>query len=1823
MAFLPKKLTLAIAAAVIALGLAVTPHAHAQMPMTGIGVCNTAPFPFNKNGVPTAEGLNCANHHKADTTNGALVNPTVTGGTFYSPNLLNVILPPGSVTAGSVTGLQPPATSPFGTVHGTVADGGALTTAQTTATNAQAIATGAQTTANAALPAAAAGPLATQTGATPAAAAVSALGFTPYDSANPNRYVPVGTATGSARDAAAALTAEAAAQATANAALPKAGGTMTSSLTLSAGAINVSNGAVTAGPTTGQVVLSGAQAAVNGSAATNRLLRFNTLGVNRWALLADAEAESGSNLGTNLTINAYDDTGNLLFTPLAISRSTGLITNTLAPSVSNNAGMFQIKTTTLTGSGTSLALSSIQAPTDNANMSNGLNDFTIAHNYGGPAFGGSRYAVNVLQGVNTAMPSGQSPFVIGYNMSQIASTPVGGTSSLPEGALMGYNGVTTLQSGATNIGQVDGAAFDMNAQAGSSMSQKIGVAIDLLTGDAVAGSALDTGLTFVRTTDAPNSPGWSDLISIGNINGWNPVNPTHGAIMDILYGSTSGAGSSKVADRGIDLARMNFNTAAFRSAGFSVGPTGSTAIGGSLLSSSSSGLSVDASGEVAGTPTIVNGGAGYTTGEIVTTGNGDLYTVTASAGAVTAISVLTPASTRVTVPPSNPLVLQGDGVAGNPATVNLTWTRASTLALNPSGGAVTVPTPTAGDNSTKAASTAFTTTAVGVEAARATAAEAAKLSLAGGTMTSSLTLSAGGVNVNAGAITEGTASQVQLSGAQATINGPAASNRLLRFNTAGGNRWAWLANGTAESGGNAGSDLQLNSYADDGTTLIGSPLSITRATGAITVQSAPAVTSSTTPQMQVRATSITGAGTGVSDFSVAASSDNAFMSAGLNDIGIIHNYGGSNFSGNRSGVSISQNLNTATPTGSILSSEWFMGQNIAQLASANQGGTGPLATQGGVYGINLVQDFAPGATYYHEMVGATLDQDVQAGAYVRQKTGLSISLGANDAVPGVDVDSALIFGRQVSAPNSPGWTSLISIGTANGWNPINPTYGSIMSVGYGASSSAQSSKIAYRGIDLSKMKFGNSAFMSPGFGVDGSGNESLGSGLLSWGTSGLTIDNPGEVATSATIASGGTPGPSFGVTVGEILTTGNGDLYTVTSASTGVLTGISVLVPATIRNGTPPANPLPLMGDGGGGATVNLTWAAASTLKLNPSGGAVTVGAGGLTSPTLAATALPSTHLLGTNASGTLQAATVASADVTTALGFTPLATTQVGAANGVAGLDVNLDLPLTAGMGAAGNRTTNCGVTSIGDAVGRRVGTPCTPTLTWVGNADGGLNNYFDLYSNFMATLGPNVNGMAIAGAARSGTGTILDMALAGYAQAAAGTTGGVWMEYLHGDQLGTGSVLAEHDVGSIQPTVAANPYQMGQAGTTSPDWLGAGGELCQQSTVVGCTNISTAIGIIANGTATNPAFFQQGITIGANAIAGDNGTTGTAPAIVMGKGHEIDWRFQNTTNIGGYLRSDASATTGVGGVFTNTGFQINDISFGHTLFNFVNGGTADGMAFTSSAASTGAGVGITAFGSDANIPVYLTPLGTGWLSCSVRDGTVTGGNGRGSHAVDWQCTRTNATQVATGTDSVIGGGTSNEIDTTGFAATIAGGNGIRLGGNSSASPGGASESDHADTGSLIFASGQNSAQGDAQWSLHTLRGISVAAAAIRLTADGAVANANNVINLPASGSYTIESGTISARDASGNVVTWILNPGSGIENRGTAATTAWVGGTAPTVTQVAADSGAAAWATAAKPVLATDTTDGTGGISITVTPTGATTTVKVVATLQILENS
>lgn len=309
--------------------------------------------------------------------------------------------------------------------------------------------------------------------------------------------------------------------------------------------------------------------------------------------------------------------------------------------------------------------------------------------------------------------------------------------------------------------------------------------------------------------------------------------------------------------------------------------------------------------------------------------------------------------------------------------------------------------------------------------------------------------------------------------------------------------------------------------------------------------------------------------------------------------------------------------------------------------------------------------------------------------------------------------------------------------------------------------------------------------------------------------------------------------------------------------------------------------------------------------------------------------------------------------------------------------------------------------------------------------------------------------------------------------------------------------------------------------------------------------------------------------------------------------------------------------AVVDAGGHFTATDVEgvLAELSAGGGLLYF-----AEARSITAPNATVPAH-SFTALGAETDIDAILAAKGSGAILVNVPDNTTTGGDKRGSHAVDFQKIRTASTQVASGSYAAILGGNQHTVSGGSGAAlggalnTVSGASAVVLGGSSGTASGTSSVilggsanvasgnfsvcvgGSYGTTRGLLSrvsqASGRFLTTGDAQIGTQVLFKNTVDATPAIATADGAVPSATNVSVLPDNHAYTIVA-HITARDTTtGDLASWQV---TGAIKRGTGvATTALVG--TPTVTQFAVDAGAATWAVA----LIADTTLGAAEIQVT----------------------
>lgn len=147
-------------------------------------------------------------------------------------------------------------------------------------------------------------------------------------------------------------------------------------------------------------------------------------------------------------------------------------------------------------------------------------------------------------------------------------------------------------------------------------------------------------------------------------------------------------------------------------------------------------------------------------------------------------------------------------------------------------------------------------------------------------------------------------------------------------------------------------------------------------------------------------------------------------------------------------------------------------------------------------------------------------------------------------------------------------------------------------------------------------------------------------------------------------------------------------------------------------------------------------------------------------------------------------------------------------------------------------------------------------------------------------------------------------------------------------------------------------------------------------------------------------------------------------------------------------------------------TALQVLRVNSGGTGLEYATGGAGlASLVEAKTVAAPNATVPVVSLSvtiAEANGDYAMVPKGAGSIVAAIPDGTATGGNKRGSRAVDFQTERSSATRVASGNNSVICGGAGNTSSGLrsfiggGFANSASGGNDVVTGGNSNSSTGG-----------------------------------------------------------------------------------------------------------------------------------------------------------------------
>ena len=152
-------------------------------------------------------------------------------------------------------------------------------------------------------------------------------------------------------------------------------------------------------------------------------------------------------------------------------------------------------------------------------------------------------------------------------------------------------------------------------------------------------------------------------------------------------------------------------------------------------------------------------------------------------------------------------------------------------------------------------------------------------------------------------------------------------------------------------------------------------------------------------------------------------------------------------------------------------------------------------------------------------------------------------------------------------------------------------------------------------------------------------------------------------------------------------------------------------------------------------------------------------------------------------------------------------------------------------------------------------------------------------------------------------------------------------------------------------------------------------------------------------------------------------------------------DWEVGIGTVGAGSLTRDTVLASSNSGSLVNFGSSVKDVFCTYPAGKSVSTDSlpVTGAYNTASPNATVNVASLTSAVATTDGDVALVPKGTGAKLAQIPNGAVSGGDKRGTYAVDWQTVRTAATQVASGSLAVIGGGYANV--SSGTNSTVAGG--------------------------------------------------------------------------------------------------------------------------------------------------------------------------------------
>jgi hypothetical protein len=195
----------------------------------------------------------------------------------------------------------------------------------------------------------------------------------------------------------------------------------------------------------------------------------------------------------------------------------------------------------------------------------GIDTLLINHVFGGGEGSRSGIFVNIQNSAATANPASTHSFytaIFGNVSAAVTDSPTGTN----KGDFYSFGGQTTVYAGVKAHGAI-GAEFDVGAQSGASVTEKMLLQLVLYNSDAVRGTNIDAGI--VLSNGSPGtSPGLADGIVFGKPG--YPGSWPFTATSNIIQARGTADTPNAAANSGIDFSLVNFAGCAFASKGFCV-----------------------------------------------------------------------------------------------------------------------------------------------------------------------------------------------------------------------------------------------------------------------------------------------------------------------------------------------------------------------------------------------------------------------------------------------------------------------------------------------------------------------------------------------------------------------------------------------------------------------------------------------------------------------------------------------------------------------------------------------------------------------------------------------------------------------------------------------------------------------------------------------------------------------------------------------------------------------------------------------------------------------------------------------------------------------------------------------------------------------------------------------------------------------------------------------------------------------------------------------------------------------------------------------------